>query len=156
MIANGPSPPGDGALSSRIVADTDRVDAQGPTGRHSPDEVVALRDDDQLREIEDSFGPQTRLVRVKSPRVSNHLLRRQTCVNQVAAHGGRLIKLRRQVIARDDDHLNQSGIIKALCKIKTSGQESGRRAVWVNLCSEHQGYWRRRHIGLGVDVARRC
>lgn len=52
------------------------VDTQGPTGRHSTHEVVALCDDDQLREIEDSFGPQARLVSINSPRVSNHLLRR--------------------------------------------------------------------------------
>ena len=75
----------------------------------------------------------------RSPSVNDQVLR-----GKPAGSGNRAWRparqTRRQVIARDDDHLNQSGIIEALCKIKTGGQECGRRTVWVDLRSKHQGH----------------
>ena len=58
LVPNRPSPPCDAVLAGGIVADTARVDTQRPTGRHRTSEVVTLRDDDHLGEIEDSLGAQ--------------------------------------------------------------------------------------------------
>ena len=59
------------------------------------------------------LGSQTGFVSVEPSRVGNHFLGRQTRPDEVIAHGSRLIKLWRQVIAGDDDHLDKSGIIRA-------------------------------------------
>ena len=142
-------------LTRRIVSYTRCVDTQGATGRDSSNEMVTLRDDDQSREIEDSLCSQTRFVSVEPSRVGNHFLGRQTRFDEVIAHCGRLIKLRRKVITRDDDHLDDSGIKKPLCKIKTTRQECRRRSVWVNLRSERQGNWRLWHVMLRINMARR-
>jgi hypothetical protein len=48
LIPNRTSPPGNGVLAGRIVADTVRVDTQSATGSDGTDEVVALRDYHQL------------------------------------------------------------------------------------------------------------
>ena len=70
-------------LAGGIVADTARVDTQGATGRHCTYEMVTLRDDDQLREIEDAWPGHD--SRVEAPSVNDQVLRRQTCRNQVIA-----------------------------------------------------------------------
>src|SRR4029453_17273858 len=156
LIANRASPPGNRVLPRRIVPDTCCVDTQGATSCHCSNEMVTLRDDDQSREMEDSLCSQTRFVSVESSRVGNHLLCRQTRPDEVIAHGGRLIKLRRQVVTRDDDHLDDTSIKKPLRKIKTPRQECRRRSVWVNLRSERQGHRRLWHVILRINMARRC
>ena len=139
LIANRASPPGNRVLPRSIVSDTRTVDTQGATGRDSSNEMVTLRDDDQSREIERSLCSQTRFVRVEPSRVGNHFLGRQTRSDEVIAHCCRLIKLRRKVITRDDDHLDDPGIKKPLCKFKTSRQRCGRRSVWINFALRAPG-----------------
>ena len=156
LIANGSAPPGDGVLSGRIVTDTVCIDTQGTTGCDGSYQVITLRNDDQLRKIEDPFRPQAGLVGVKAADISNHPVLGHAIPNQVIAHGGGLIELRRQVITRDDDHLNSAGVKKPLGKIEAGRQERGRRAVRIDLCSENQSHRRRWHIGLCIDVTGGC
>ena len=128
LVAERAAPPGPGVRC--VVSPTPgRVHPEGPAGGHGSRQVVGLGDHDQLLDAEDPFRPGAGVVGVEPGVVGHHGFRRHPGVDQVAAHGVRLVVLRGHVVPGHQDHAHLAGLVQTVGQVEPRGEERRRRAA---------------------------